>query len=29
MHRFAGVMIDRLLHTRLRLLDLYGRDSQS
>jgi len=28
MHRFAGVMIDRLLHTRLRLLDLYGRDRQ-
>jgi CRP/FNR family transcriptional regulator, cyclic AMP receptor protein len=29
MRRFAGVMIDRLLHTRLRLLDLYGRDSDS
>jgi CRP/FNR family cyclic AMP-dependent transcriptional regulator len=26
MRRFAGVMIDRLLHTRLRLLDLYGSD---
>jgi len=26
MHRFAGVMIDRLQHTRLRLLDVYGRD---
>jgi CRP/FNR family cyclic AMP-dependent transcriptional regulator len=29
MRRFAGVMIDRLLHTRLRLLDLYGRDGDS
>ncbi len=26
MSRFADVMIDRLQHTRLRLLDLYGRD---
>ena len=29
MRRFAGVMIDRLLHTRLRLLDVYGRSSDS
>ena len=29
MRRFAGVMIDRLLHTRLRLLDLYGRSGDS
>jgi CRP/FNR family cyclic AMP-dependent transcriptional regulator len=29
MRRFAGVMIDRLLHTRLRLLDLYGRDGSA
>jgi CRP/FNR family cyclic AMP-dependent transcriptional regulator len=29
MRRFAGVMIDRLQHTRLRLLDLYGRGSDS
>ena len=29
MTRFAAVMIDRLQHTRLRLLDVYGRDSDS
>jgi CRP/FNR family cyclic AMP-dependent transcriptional regulator len=29
MRRFAAVMIDRLLHTRLRLLDLYGHDGTS
>ena len=29
MRRFAAVMIDRLQHTRLRLLDLYGRDGDS
>jgi CRP-like cAMP-binding protein len=29
MRRFAGVMIDRLLHTRLRLLDVYGRNSDN
>jgi len=29
MRGFAGVMIDRLQHTRLRLLDLYGRGSDS
>jgi CRP/FNR family transcriptional regulator, cyclic AMP receptor protein len=29
MRRFAAVMIDRLQHTRLRLLDLYGSDSDS
>jgi CRP-like cAMP-binding protein len=29
MRRFAGVMIDRLLHTRLRLLDLYGRSNDT
>jgi len=29
MRRFAGVMIDRLLHTRLRLLDVYGRSSDN
>jgi CRP/FNR family cyclic AMP-dependent transcriptional regulator len=27
MFRFAGVLIERLQWTRLRLLDLYGRDS--
>jgi len=29
MRRFASVMIDRLQHTRLRLLDLYGHDGDS
>jgi CRP/FNR family transcriptional regulator, cyclic AMP receptor protein len=29
MRRFGGVMLDRLQHTRLRLLDLYGRDGDS
>ena len=29
MRRFAAVMIDRLQHTRLRLLDLYGSTSNS
>jgi CRP/FNR family cyclic AMP-dependent transcriptional regulator len=29
MRRFALVMIDRLQHTRLRLLDVYGRDGVS
>ena len=29
MRRFAGVMIDRLLHTRLRLLDVYGSSSDN
>ena len=29
MRRFAAVMIDRLQHTRLRLLDLYGSDGDS
>ena len=29
MQRFASVMIDRLQHTRLRLLDLYGRNGDS
>lgn len=29
MRRFAGVMIDRLLHTRLRLLDVYGRSNDN
>ena len=29
MSRFAAVMIDRLQHTRLRLLDVYGRDGNS
>ena len=29
MGRFASVMIDRLQHTRLRLLDLYGRNGDS
>jgi len=29
LNRFAQVMIDRLQHTRLRLLDVYGGDSRS
>ncbi len=29
MRRFASVMIDRLQHTRLRLLDIYGNGSSS
>jgi len=29
MQRFASVMIDRLQHTRLRLLDVYGRNGDS
>jgi len=29
MRRFASVMIDRLQHTRLRLLDVYGHDGDS
>ena len=29
MQRFASVMIDRLQHTRLRLLDLYGSNGNS
>jgi CRP/FNR family cyclic AMP-dependent transcriptional regulator len=29
MQRFASVMIDRLQHTRLRLLDVYGHGSPS
>jgi CRP/FNR family cyclic AMP-dependent transcriptional regulator len=28
MRRFAGIMLDRLLHTRLRLVDVYGRDGE-